>query len=99
MLRNYHNGASLALIAGLICGGCTKTRVATVGRMDAPKTEVLQPVRYDGEYVAKWTPSDRKKLKTIPNSTRYVHAGDMLGFKRGPDGQLIAMHGETALPL
>ena len=86
-------------LGAFLAAGCTKTRVASVGRMEAPGTQQLQSVRYSGEYVAKWTPSNKKKLKTIPGSSRFVHAGDQLGFEYTEDGQLLAVHEDARIAL
>jgi hypothetical protein len=85
-------------VTGLLAG-CTRTREAKVARLDLPIAERTQLVRYGGNYVARWTPTNRKDLKTIPGSMVAANKGDTLGFTRTEDGRLFAVHGEQRFPL
>jgi hypothetical protein len=67
--------------------------------MESPTTQRSQPVRYDGEYVAMWTSSDKKHLQPIPGSARYAHEGERLGFEYNDTGQLIGLHDDARVVL
>jgi hypothetical protein len=97
--RNVQGTVATVLIGAMLAGGCTTMRVAAVSRMEAPTTQRSQPVRYDGEYVAMWTPSDKKHLQPIAGSARYAHEGERLGFEYSDSGQLIGLHDDARVLL
>src|SRR4051812_8122892 len=99
MTRLTKSWISGVLAGPLLSTGCTTTRIATVSRMESPTTQRSQPVRYDGEYVAMWTSSDKKHLQPIPGSARYVHEGEQLGFEYSDNGQLIGLHDDARVVL
>ena len=98
MHKSFQRVVVAALAGPILVTGCTKTRVATVGRLEESQTEIQRPVPYTGTYVAKWSDSDSNHLHSIPGSTRFAHAGEKLGFARA-DGQLLAFHDEARVPL
>jgi hypothetical protein len=89
----------MVTLGAFLAAGCTATRIATVSRMESPTTQRSQPVRYDGEYVAMWTSSDKKHLRPIPGSARYAHEGERLGFEYTEAGELIGLHDEARIVL
>ncbi|CAN5522834.1 hypothetical protein BH10PLA1_BH10PLA1_12400 [soil metagenome] len=98
MKTSFNRGVAAALSLAMFCTGCMKTRVAMVGRCENQVAEASQPVRYSGEYTAKWTDSDRNHLHTIAGTSRFAHTGEKLGFTR-VDGELLALHGDERVPL
>jgi hypothetical protein len=87
------------LVGAILCAGCTKTRTANVARYYPANEQASQPVRYAGNYVAKWKARGDDKLKSIPGSERYVRAGERLGFQRAEDGMLVGLHEEQVVLL
>jgi hypothetical protein len=95
------------LIAALIASGCQSAHPVTITEyrpahppavQRAPASEVFELVRWQPVATAATQPASPVPQIPVEVERRYLDRGQTLGFEK-KDGQLLAISGDTAMPL